>query len=236
MNNHLNKYVYRHITKDTNKVFYIGIGNKARANNKKSRNTYWKNIIEKHGYYVEVLAENISFEDAKELEVFLISLYGRKDNKTGILCNMTDGGEGTKNISESARKKISERRKGVRTLPIDYIRTEEHCKKISESKKGKPSSFKGKKHSEETKAIIKEKRALQIFTEETRIKKSDAVKGGKSPSAVKVINTETKQVFDTVKEAAKSANISTSYLHMLFAGKYPNKTNLIKLKDYELIK
>lgn len=228
-----NKCVYRHITKDTNKVFYVGMGNKKRPYTKTKRNLHWNNIVNKHGYYVEVLTENMSFEDAKELEVFLISLYGRKDNKTGILCNLTDGGEGTINLTENSRKKISQSRKGVRTLPLDYVRTKEHCEKLSLAKKGKESAFKGKKHSEKTKDIIKEKRALQVFTEETKIKKSNSVKGCKNPSAIKVIDTKTKEVFDTIIDAAKYANISHTYLRMIFAGKYPNKTNLIKLKDYE---
>jgi hypothetical protein len=229
------KCVYRHITKDNNTVFYVGMGNNSRPYTKTKRSSYWKKIVDKHGYYVEVLAENLSFEDAIELEIFLISLYGRKDNKTGVLCNLTDGGEGTKNVTESVRKKISKSRKGVRNLPLDYVRNKEHCEKLSLAKKGKESTFKGKKHSEYSKAIIKEKRALQIFTKETLIKKSNAVKGGKNPAAVKVINIETKQIFNTMKEAAKSANISDNYLRMLFNGKYKNKTNLIKLKDYESI-
>lgn len=227
------KIVYRHRRLDDDSVFYVGIGNKKRPYIKSKRNSYWKNIVKKHGYYVEILFENLEIEDAIELEVFLISLYGRKDNNTGVLCNLTDGGEGTVNITESVRRKISESRKGVRSLPIDYVRTKEHCEKISLSKKGKISSFKGKKHSEKTKSIIREKRSFQVFSEETRIKKSNSIKGGKNPFAVKVINTKTKEIFNTVKDAAKSANITSSYLNMLFCGKYPNKTNLIRLRDYE---
>ena len=227
------KIVYRHRRLDDDSVFYVGIGNKRRPYIKSKRNSYWKNIVKKHGYYVEILFENLKIEDAIELEVFLISLYGRKDNNTGVLCNLTDGGEGTVNVTESVRRKISESRKGVSNLPIDYVRTKEHCEKISLSKKGKVSAFKGKKHSEKTKSIIREKRSVQVFSEETRIKKSNSVKGGKNPFAVKVINTKTKEIFNTVKDAAKSANITSSYLNMLFCGKYPNKTNLIRLRDYE---
>jgi hypothetical protein len=228
------KVVYRHRRLDDNSVFYVGIGNKRRPFIKIGRNSYWKNIVNKCGYYVEIIQENLSLEDAKELEVFLISLYGRKDIKTGILSNMSDGGDGG-NLSEDFRIKISERRKGIRTLPLDYVRTKEHCEKISNAKKGMVSYFKGKKHTEKAKEIIKQKRAFQIFTKETLIKKSEAVKGGKNPASKKVINTETKQIFDTMKEAAESVNISVSYLSMFLSGKYKNKTNLIKLKDYEFI-
>jgi len=223
------KCVYRHITKDNNTVFYVGMGNNSRPYTKTKRSSYWKNIVDKHGYYVEVLAENLSFEDAIELEVFLISLYGRKDNKTGVLCNLTDGGEGTKNVTESVRKKISERRKGVRNVPLDYVITKEHREKISLAKKGKESTFKGKKHSEYSKAIIKEKRALQIFTKETLIKKSNAVKGSKNPSAIKVIDTEKNIIYDTMKIAAEENNIKYTSLSAMLNGYCKNKTNLKKI-------
>ena len=223
------KCVYRHITKDNNTVFYVGMGNNSRPYTKTKRSSYWKNIVDKHGYYVEVLADNLSFEDAIELEVFLISLYGRKDNKTGVLCNLTDGGEGTKNVTESVRKKISERRKGVRNVPLDYVITKEHKEKISLAKKGKESTFKGKKHSEYSKAIIKEKRALQVFTKETLIKKSNAVKGGKNPSAIKVIDTEKNIIYDTMKIAAEENNIKYTSLSAMLNGYCKNKTNLKKI-------
>ena len=91
------KIVYRHRRLDTNEVFYIGMGNVSRAYDKRSRNSHWSNIVNKSGYEVDIIAENLSIEDALELEVFLIEEYGRYDLGTGPLVNKTDGGEGTKN-------------------------------------------------------------------------------------------------------------------------------------------
>ena len=56
-------YVYRHIRLDTNQPFYIGIGidNKSkyhRANTHHGRNNYWKNIVKKTDYAVEILFEH----------------------------------------------------------------------------------------------------------------------------------------------------------------------------------
>jgi hypothetical protein len=98
--------VYRHTRLDTNEVFYVGIGkNKKRSNSKFSRNPYWHSIVSKAGFISEVLYENVSWEDACELEEFLISLYGRKDLKEGLLANMTNGGEGMSNPVKHPREK-----------------------------------------------------------------------------------------------------------------------------------
>lgn len=102
--------VYRHRRLDTNKIFYVGVGSdEKRAFMKRNRSIFWNRITSKTDYYVEIIQRNLTQQDAFELEVFLISLYGRKDNKTGILCNLTDGGDGRSNIivSLDTRKKLS---------------------------------------------------------------------------------------------------------------------------------
>lgn len=102
--------VYRHRRLDNNQIFYIGVGaDEKRAFQKRDRSIFWNRITSKTDYSVEIIQRNLSQEDAFELEIFLISLYGRRDNKTGILCNLTDGGDGRSNInvSLSTRKKLS---------------------------------------------------------------------------------------------------------------------------------
>jgi len=141
-------YVYQHIRNDTNEIFYIGIGSDTngtyrRANTKKGRNEHWHNVVNKAGYKVEILTDCITKELASDEEKRLIKLYGRKNNNTGILVNMTDGGEGTTgrfygpawnkgktNIySEEIREKI-------RQANRDRIYTPETRRKLSEAKKG----------------------------------------------------------------------------------------------------
>ena len=104
-------YVYRHIRLDKNIPFYIGIGKDiSRPYNKKDRSTFWKSIINKTEYTIEILFENLTREQAIDKEVEFIELYGRVDLKTGTLCNMTCGGEGTGRLNEDLefvrRKKI----------------------------------------------------------------------------------------------------------------------------------
>ena len=89
------KVVYRHINTDTLEVFYVGIGNKKRPKSKFSRNRLWNEYVKENpNYYVEIIAVDLSHEDACELEILLIEEYGRQNLNTGCLVNMTRGGEG----------------------------------------------------------------------------------------------------------------------------------------------
>lgn len=110
MNN--TSYVYRHRRFDTNQIFYVGIGrakNYSRSYVKTNRSDFWNNIINKTNYSVEIIANNLSWSDTCELECLLISEYGRKDLKLGLLVNMTNGGDGStgvKQTKESIQKRI----------------------------------------------------------------------------------------------------------------------------------
>ena len=65
------KVVYFHINPLKNEVFYVGIGSKARAYSKDSRNRFWKFLVSKYGFIVNIVAENLSIEQAKQLEINL---------------------------------------------------------------------------------------------------------------------------------------------------------------------
>lgn len=116
-------YVYRHIRLDKNQPFYIGIskndkyGSCKRAKSDYGRNVIWRRIVEKSDYEIEIMMDGLTWDEAKQKEIEFIKLYGRINNNTGILSNMTDGGEGGLGVvvSEETRKKRSEisRRKGI---------------------------------------------------------------------------------------------------------------------------
>ena len=106
--------LYLHKRKDNNEVFYIGIGKtKRRAYRKDQRSKYWISYTNKYKYYVEILCDNISWEEACNKEKELICFYGRKDLGFGNLINMTDGGEGGfgRVLSDVHKRKISDYRK-----------------------------------------------------------------------------------------------------------------------------
>lgn len=104
--------VYRHRRLDTNEIFYIGIGKEEkRAYSKHGRNNWWKKIVNKANYQVEIIAKDLNYEDAKELEVLLIQEYGRKDLNNGSLINLTQGGDGVLQWSKESRERQSKKYK-----------------------------------------------------------------------------------------------------------------------------
>jgi hypothetical protein len=134
-------YVYRHIRKDKDQVFYIGIGTDDKGKHtrafSKNRNRYWKRIVDKTDYEVEILFDDITKEDAINKEIEFISTYGRHDLGLGTLCNLTDGGEGVVNMSEEGKERLREMRRNT-------IMPQEQKNKYSEMFKGSgnPNSYK----------------------------------------------------------------------------------------------
>lgn len=86
--------------------------------------------------------------EAIELEIELIHRFGRRDIKTGILTNMTDGGEGLSG----------------------YVFTESHKQNLS-------NSLKGQVRSTETRALISSNRRGSKASAETKEKMSRTRKG-----------------------------------------------------------
>jgi hypothetical protein len=176
--------VYRHL-KPCGEVFYIGIGvSKKRAYSKYGRNKHWINTINKYGYEVQILITDIEYELAKEIEVDLISFYGRKDLDKGTLVNMTDGGEGATNINAEEKQK-----KKIRL--IDY------------NKHNKDYSF------------------TQNESYKSNMRNSCLGKNNK-----KIIDLETKVIFESLRKAAELNNISYTMLSQMLNNKKDNKTNL----------
>lgn len=214
-------YIYRHRRLDNFSIFYVGKGtikNYKRAYIKDKRSQFWKNIVSKYGYEVEILIDNLNGDDANELEEFLISIYGRKDLKEGSLVNLTNGGEGVKGIiqTEEVKKWRSDRWKGENNPMYgkfgeenpnyNKCRPEEVKNKILKSNTGKTISDEtkqklreintGKKHTHET--ILKMKG--RPCSKKTKLKAKERFTGGTNPRALKVEHIETSMVFDTIKE------------------------------------
>ena len=99
-----NYYVYAYVRLDTNTFFYIGKGKKKRYLNINSRSDHFKNIINKTECAVEILYDNLTEDEAFQLEVdtiydlvfnegYGIDIIGI-NNDEYYLVNCTWGGEG----------------------------------------------------------------------------------------------------------------------------------------------
>jgi len=137
--------VYRHIRLDTNQPFYIGIGKtEKRAYAKHQRNKHWHSIVNKHGYKVQIMLDDLTWEEAQQKEREFIQLYGRADLGLGTLANLTNGGDGV----------------------LGYKHTEEHIAKLRDIMIGKPKS-------EETKANMRKPKSKEHVAKSVATKKAN---------------------------------------------------------------
>jgi hypothetical protein len=117
-------YTYAYLREDGT-PYYIGKGSGSRAykNNRKIPRPSKDRIL--------LLKKNLTEKEAFRHEVYMIAVFGRKNAGTGILRNLTDGGEGISGFthSEETKKKMSKSAQGLPVMP-------ETRKKISESVKG----------------------------------------------------------------------------------------------------
>lgn len=90
------RVVYVHFRHDDGLPFYVGMGSTTRPFEFHGRNKFWHNVKNKHGVDVKIVAENLTRDEAFELERKLISEYRSKFN---TLTNITDGGEGAHGIN-----------------------------------------------------------------------------------------------------------------------------------------
>ena len=184
-------YLYRHIRKDNDEVFYIGIGNDLnyrRAKTNQSRNAFWKNIVSKTKRVVEIMIDDISWDDAVKKEIEFISFYGRRNLGKGTLVNLTDGGEG--NIGYKPSIETREKQRNYRLgkkhseYAIQKMRTRKDSPETIEKKRiastGRKWSLetreklKGRKLSQEAKDAIGYKNKIRVRTQEEKDNMSKA--------------------------------------------------------------
>ena len=178
--------VYFHRRKDTNQVFYVGIGkSKKRAYWTYTRSDWWYKVVNKVGYDIEIVHKGLTWDEACEKEKYYIKEFGRRDKGLGPLVNQTDGGDGQLGFihSEETRKKFRENNLGPKNPNWGKPKSDETKRKISEGNKGRTLTkkhrqklkdnhvgFSGKNHTEQYKKRMS-KVHKQIDTDKEGLKK-----------------------------------------------------------------
>ena len=188
--------VYKH-TSPSGKV-YIGV-TKQRPEKRwcngigYKQNKYFFKAICKYGwrnFQHEIIVSGLSYEDAANMEISLISSHNAVDKDFGY--NIEHGGNMCGTHSEETKRKIS----------IANMRT----KSSPEARAAMALRSTGKKHSERTKLLIGEKSKAKPMTESWRQHLKDCNK--KKSRAVEQIDLNGNVVarFSSQTEAAKSVN------------------------------
>ena len=211
----MNNYCVYFYLREDQSPYYVGMGRKQRPFAKHAHRQDKGDFKPKNNDLIKVIHENLSQEDAYELEIFYIKKYGRKCDG-GILINLTEGGEGAKH-NEETRRKLSLIKTGTKA-------SDETKRKMSEAHLGRKNSPESIAKMLET----KKNNGKYLVSEETRKKmsangKKNAKYGSNNPAARKVIVFDLKNnfigQFDTAKEAADKLNISRSHIPSVCRGK-----------------
>lgn len=134
-------YTYAYLREDRT-PYYIGKGQTRRLYQKGGKPCG----VPKDKNRIIKLKQNLTEEEAFTHEIYMIAVFGRKDLRTGILYNRTDGGDGASGWvpSEEQRKNMSEGMKGRVPWNKDIPHTNETKRKISVANTGKVSYWKDK--------------------------------------------------------------------------------------------
>jgi len=226
-------YVYSHERLDTGEIFYIGIGSDDkhdRANFIKGRNRHWENIYNITKIKINIVHDKISWSEACALECKLIKKYGRKDLNEGSLVNLTNGGEGKFGFktTDYTKNKISMSKTGAKSKFKGMKRS--WCM-LPHVDKMRTDKLIGKKRNAETRAKMSAAKKGKKLSSEHKQKLSDARAGrfalGKSFSAKIVLNTENGIFYMCAKEASIAHCIKYENLSRYLSGSRKNKTSLI---------
>lgn len=223
-------YVYFHRKETDNEIFYVGKGKGKRAYIKNGRNSYWKNVFDKHGLVVEIHKSGLTEQEALDLEVLLIKELSEKGCK---LCNLTDGGEGLSGykFSEEGKQKISENSKRF----VQENR-EANLKSIAKAIEAKKNMIITEEIRERmAKAQLGKKQDLETINK--RIVKSKQTRRENDKTYYFFFNAEGDGIFSKKLEFADYLGVSPRVFRSLFSSSSKNMTakGWFVIKDFQTL-
>ena len=141
-------YTYAYLREDRT-PYYVGRGKGARYKQKH------RNVKVPPEDRILFLKKNLTFSESVRHEIYMIAVLGRKDLGTGILRNMTEGGEGR--LGPKSPEECEKISRALTGRPL----SEEHRLKIS-------SNMRGKTHSQETRDLMSKQRAGNNYASAAR--------------------------------------------------------------------
>jgi group I intron endonuclease len=201
------KYIgQKRFDKDNKWEKYIGSGK------------YLKKAIKKYGrgnFTKKIIVVSYSKDDLNTEEINIISSYNAVDDIN--FYNIANGGQGSNGFkgghhTDETKIKISNSLKGVKNHNYGKIFSEETRKKLSRSLKGKmngeSNSLYGKKHTEQTKELLKQLHIGKKLSSETKQKLS-IIRSGIGNSMFG--KTHTKEAREKISKAHKGIPLSENH-------------------------
>ena len=204
-------YVYAYLREDK-KPYYIGKGRGKRAYS--GCRTIPK---PKNQDRIVFLRTGLSEEESFYWEIFYIKRYGRKDINTGILRNLTDGGEGCSNPNPGRRQAQVEIGKKVCDPEYMGINNPSHPSygkggRIGGKKSCDPSNTRGINNPDHPCYHRRNKRSAER-------EKSKGIR-------IKLVNLDTQEefIFQGIRTAARCLSLSPGSLSNMLNPNHPQKT------------
>lgn len=199
------------------------------------------------------LQSDMTEQEALNLEEKLVTLIGRFDLNKGPLTNLTNAGEKNSGAicSEELRIKRSERIKGnknpncikppsieivnkrLKTLKtsepwnkhIEYNKSDEGRKIMSELLSGDKNHFYGKHHSVKTKKTLKRLATERMFNGNNPMNNAEYRKKVSESKKKKIVNLDG-IIFNSITETGQYYNVSSGLISMMLTGKQKNRFDL----------
>ena len=159
----------------------------------------------KENFSVSILKECDSEEDLNESEIYFIKKYNAVINEE--FYNVANGGlghtcdpwnKGKRGVQKVTPKQLEALEKG-RHLPASNKQKDQLRERRT-----------GIEVSEYTRALLREKRKLQVFSKETRQKMSERMSGDKNPNRIKALTTGT---LIKTREKIRDSQLGRRHIH-----------------------